>query len=120
VIEVFGIEGYRSAMSLPLRLIVRAAEIARMKDAQSRLSAITDASLAAGLKLGQKYVDPANPTGSRKSGEPYYTLEPLRKHQDALDAIAHPWRHTLELRVARRIAEEEADFRALEAAMGAK
>lgn len=120
VLEVFGLEGYHAAMRSPVRLIIQAAEIKRRTDAQQRLAVITDTSLAAGLKLGQKYVDPANPNGGRKPGEPYYTLDPLRKHQDALETVAYPWLHTLEARIARRIAEEEADFDRLSAAMGAR
>lgn len=113
MIRVFGPALYREVMGWPRRLILRAAEIQTQREADARLTALTDLSIATGLKLGMEYVDPKNPSGSRKADEPYHTLEPLAKHKADLDRVARPWAHTPEAVQARLDWEQDRAYAAL-------
>lgn len=102
--RVFGPAAYPAMIDLPLRLIVRAAELQGERDAEARLIQLTDVSLASGLKLGQEYVDPdAKPSGSRA----HYSLARLQEHRTDLERRAYPWLHTPAAIKTRRQQEEE-------------
>ncbi|WP_019585220.1 hypothetical protein [Deinococcus apachensis] len=92
-------------MSWPRRLIVRAAQIQGERDAEARLTALTDASIGAGLKFGREYIDP---DAKKTQGGAYYSFAPLQRHQAALERQARPWLHTPEAIRQRREAEEDA------------
>lgn len=102
--RVFGPAAYPAMIDLPLRLIVRAAELQVERDAEARLIQLTDVSLASGLKLGQEYVDPdATPSSSRA----HYSLAKLQEHQIKLEKRAYPWLHTPAAIKSRREREED-------------
>lgn len=103
-------------MTWPRRVIVRAAQIQGEREAEARLTALTDASIAAGLKLGQEYVDPQ---AKRVSGGPYYSLAPLSLHRETLERVARPWLHTPDAVRRRRETEEAAMWEKAMQAMGA-
>ena len=105
--RVFGVSAHDSVMRMPPAQIARAAEIQGERDAEARLLALQDISLASGLKLGQSYVDPKNPGGKPKAGEPFYSLQEFNRHVENVEKVARPWLHTPALRRARREAEEE-------------
>lgn len=99
-------------------MLHRAAEAEHKRRARERLEFVDDTAQAAGLKLGQAYVDPKKPGGERKPDEPYYSLKPLQEYREQFEKIAFPQFHTLAARIARREAEEEAMYARLESAMG--
>ncbi|WP_177182979.1 hypothetical protein [Deinococcus reticulitermitis] len=104
-------------MTWPRRLILRAAEIGREREAQARLDRLTDLKLAAGLKLGEEYVDPKGK--GRKPDDPYTTLKPLAQFEDALDRLARPWMHTPEAVQERLDWEQDRAYSALFGALQA-
>lgn len=118
MIRVFGPAAYAEIMQLPPRLIARAAQINGERDAEARLATLSDLAIGAGLKFGQKYVDPKNPSGKAKRGEAFYSLDPFNRHSAALERLARPWEHTPARVRARREAEEERRMQALEKALG--
>ena len=117
MIREFGPALYAEVMTWPRRLILRAAEIGREREAQARLDRLADLKLAAGLKLGQEYVDPK--AKGRKPDDPYYTLKPLEGVEKALDRAARPWAYTPEAVAARLDWEQDRSFDRLFAAMQA-
>lgn len=118
MIRVFGPAAYPQIIALPLRLIIRAAQIAGERDAEARLTALTDASIGAGLKFGREYIDPDAKTNA---GGPYYSFAPLTRHREALERQARPWQWTAEAIRQRREAEEDAMWsKALETLGGAQ
>ena len=94
---------------MPLRLIHRAAEIERERQAAARLTTLQDAVIGTGLAQGKEYVDPGN-RGDVDTSKPHYTFRPLQRHQDALDRLARPWAFTEADITARREAQEDAMF----------
>lgn len=111
MLRTFGPALYREVMGWPRRLIMRAAEIAAERDAEARLMALDDLSLASGLKLGQTYIDPG--AAPRKAGDAYTTNAPLLAHRAALERRARPWLHppeTPEVTAARLDAEQDAAY----------
>lgn len=104
-------------MNWPYRLIVRGIQIERQLAAADQLARLRLQAVADGMEQGKKYVPgskdpPPDPNG------PKYDLTPYLKLVAALERAAEPWNHTLEKRIARRIAEEEADFERFEREMG--
>lgn len=118
MIRVFGVAAYPQVMQMPPRLIGRAAEIHAEREAEARLAALDDASTAAGLKLGQKYVDPKNPSGQAKKGDPYYSLDPFNAHLREIERRARPWLYTPAAIRARRELEEERRWQQTEKTLG--
>lgn len=118
MIRVFGVQAYPHVMAMPPRLIGRAAEIHAERDAQVRLDALDDASTATGLKLGQKHIDPKNPSGQAKKGEAYYSLEPFNAHLREIEKRARPWLYTPTAIRARREMEEERRWQQAEQTLG--
>lgn len=118
MIRVFGPAAYAEIMQLPPRLIARAAQINGERDAEARLATLSDLAIGAGLKFGQKYVDPKNPGGKARKGEAFYSLDPFNRHSAALERLARPWEYTKERIRARREAEEERRWREAENALG--
>ena len=111
MLREFGPALYAEVMTWPRRLILRAAEIQREREAQARLDRLADLKLAAGLKLGQEYVDPKGQR--RKPDDPYYTLKPLESVEKALDRAARPWAYSPEAVAARLDWEQDRAFSAL-------
>lgn len=118
MIRVFGVQAYPHVMTLPARLIDRAAEIHMQREAEARLAALDDASTAAGLKLGQRYIDPKNPSGQAKKGDPYYSLEPFNTHLREIEKRARPWLYTPTAIRVRRELEEERRWQQAEKTLG--
>lgn len=119
LIRLFGVERYEAARTLPRSLLQSAIRIEQQRQAEARLIQARDTGIAAGLKLGLKYIDPKNPHGGRKSDEPYNSLEPYLKHLEGLERQAYPWLWTPEAIIRRREMEEERAFEQMERAMGA-
>lgn len=117
MIREFGPALYAEVMTWPRRLILRAAQIGREREAQARLDRLADLKLAAGLKLGQEYVDPK--AKGRKPDDPYYTLKPLEQIEAALDRAARPWVHTPEAVQARLDWEQDQAYARLFGALQA-
>ncbi|WP_291428506.1 hypothetical protein [Deinococcus sp.] len=118
MIRVFGVAAYPHVMQMPPRLISRAAEIHAEREAEARLNALDDASTAAGLKLGQRYVDPKNPSGQAKKGDPYYSLDPFNAHLRTIEKRARPWLYTPAAIRTRRELEEERRWQQVEKTLG--
>lgn len=118
MIRVFGPAAHASIMQLPPRLIARAAQIQGERDAEARLATLSDLAIGAGLKFGQRYVDPKNPSGQTRKGEAYYSLDPFNRHSTALERLARPWEYTPARIRARREAEEERRWQEAEKALG--
>lgn len=92
--------------------------IERQRQAEAQLHQARLLGVASGLELGKEYIDPANPSGGRKSDEPYYSLKPYQREMDKLERLAYPWLYTDAALIRRREIEEARDFRRLERIMG--
>lgn len=116
MIREYGAQAYAAVMTWPHRLIVRGIHIERQRDAAAQITRLRLNAVADGLDQGREYVPDPNDPAPRSSA--HYSLRPYRETLDALDAAAHPWRHTLAARIRRREREEAAAFDAFEAAVG--
>lgn len=104
--------GYEAARTLPPALLRAAIRIEEQRQYEARLDAVTDASIAAGLKLGMRYVDPK--AKGRNPDEPYHSLDEFHQHRAFLEAHARPWTvrvETPEEREERLDREQDEAFR---------
>lgn len=105
----FGPAAYREVLGWPYRLIVRGVQIERQREAASQLTRLRLSAVADGMEQGKIYVagskdPPPDPNGPR------YDLKPYKRLEELLDRQARPWEYTLAKLIARREAEEAADF----------
>lgn len=104
---------YETAIRWPVDLISAAIEAAKQREAERRLDAVEDLSVAAGLKLGSQYVDPKSKDKETDPKAPYYSLDRLREHQDLLRARATGERDVAAARRRRRDADRLKALRGL-------
>lgn len=105
MIREFGAAAYAEVMTWPRRLILRAIEIERERQAAQREAFLTDVGMGDQMDLGRRYVDPK---AKKDAGGAYYDLSPFNRHRDALARMARPWEYTPEAVQERREAAEDA------------
>lgn len=113
MLREFGAAQYREVMTWPYRLIVRGIQIERQREAEAQLTRLRLQAIADGVELGKEYVpgqDDPKPTGK----EGHWSRKPYLSTERALERAARPWEHTTEKLIARRIAEEAAEFEKFE------
>ena|GEM_PF-3494158 len=101
---------YDTVRTWPPRLIYAAVSIQQQQEAARRVTALHDAALAAGLKLGRKWVDPTKARDDVDTSQPHYSIQPFLNHVQALERVAEPWRYTPGTLTQEREREEEAMF----------
>lgn len=117
MLREFGTAQYETVMNWPYRLIVRGIQIERQRVAAAQVMRLRLQAVADGMEQGKKYVPgskdpPPDPNSAR------YDLTPYIKTVESLERVAYPWKYTLEKLIARRIAEEDADFEKFERELG--
>ena len=104
-------------MTWPYRLILRAAEIEEQREAERQHARLTLSAIADGMDQGRDYVPGKNdPPADANSA--HYDPTPYRRTAEALLRRARPWEYTLDKLIARRMAEEEAEFDKFEQDIG--
>lgn len=113
ILRHLGPEMYETAIRWPTELITAAIDAARQREAERRLDAVEDLSMAAGLKLGSEYIDPKSKGKKADPQAPYYSLERLQEHQALLRDRATGERDLAAARRRRRDADRLKALRGL-------